>query len=45
MTSNVGGIERPIRILLGISLLGTAALANLPTWRWQRHWCLESLPF
>jgi DUF2892 family protein len=31
MTCNVGGIERPIRILLGILLLGTAALANLPT--------------
>jgi hypothetical protein len=29
MTCNVGGIERPIRILLGILMLGTGALANL----------------
>lgn len=31
MTCNVGGIERPIRILLGILLLAAAALGNLPT--------------
>lgn len=30
MTSNVGGIERPIRILLGIGLLGLGAFAGLP---------------
>ena len=29
MTSNVGGIERPIRILLGIGLLGIGAFAGL----------------
>jgi len=30
MTCNVGGIERPIRIGLGILLLGIGAFANLP---------------
>ena len=30
MTCNVGGIERPIRILLGILLLGLGTFANLP---------------
>jgi hypothetical protein len=30
MTCNVGGIERPIRILVGILLLAAAALGNLP---------------
>lgn len=29
MTCNVGGIERSIRILLGILMLGIGALANL----------------
>lgn len=29
MTCNVGGIERPIRILLGILMLGIGAFANL----------------
>lgn len=30
MTCNVGGIERPIRILLGVLLVGIGAFANLP---------------
>ncbi|MCX5722457.1 MAG: DUF2892 domain-containing protein [Nitrospirae bacterium] len=30
MTCNVGGIERPIRIILGIALLGIGAFAELP---------------
>lgn len=30
MTCNVGGIERPIRIVLGIVLLGIGAFAGLP---------------
>lgn len=30
MTCNVGGIERPIRILLGILLIGIGAFAGLP---------------
>jgi uncharacterized membrane protein HdeD (DUF308 family) len=29
MTCNTGGIERPIRILLGILMLGIGAFANL----------------
>ena len=29
MTCNVGGIERPIRILFGILLLGVGVFANL----------------
>ena len=29
MICNVGGIERPIRILLGVLMLGIGALANL----------------
>ena len=30
MTCNVGGIERPIRIVIGIALLGLGAFAGLP---------------
>jgi hypothetical protein len=30
MTCNVGGIERPIRILMGIALIAIGAFANLP---------------
>lgn len=30
MTCNVGGIERPIRIVVGIALLGVGAFAGLP---------------
>lgn len=30
MTCNVGGIERPIRIVLGILLIGIGAFAGLP---------------
>lgn len=30
MTCNVGGIERPIRILLGIILIGIGAFGDLP---------------
>ena len=30
MTCNVGGIERPIRIVVGIALLGLGAFAGLP---------------
>lgn len=32
MTCNVGGIERGIRIVLGVVLLGIGALGGLPTW-------------
>ncbi len=31
MTCNVGGIERPIRIVGGILLIGIGAFAGLPT--------------
>ena len=30
MAGNVGGIERPIRIVLGILLIGIGAFADLP---------------
>lgn len=30
MTCNVGGVERPIRIVAGIALLGVGAFAGLP---------------
>lgn len=30
MTCNVGGVERPIRIALGVLLLAVGALADLP---------------
>ncbi len=30
MTCNVGGVERPIRIVVGIALLGIGAFAGLP---------------
>ena len=30
MTCNVGGIERPIRIIVGVALLGIGAFASLP---------------
>jgi hypothetical protein len=30
MTCNVGGIERPIRIVAGIGLLGIGAFAGMP---------------
>jgi Inner membrane protein YgaP-like, transmembrane domain len=30
MTCNVGGVERPIRIVVGIALLGIGAFAVLP---------------
>jgi hypothetical protein len=30
MTCNVGGVERPIRIVIGIVLLGIGAFAALP---------------
>ena len=30
MTCNVGGIERPIRIVLGVLLIGIGAFAELP---------------
>jgi len=30
MACNVGGLERPIRIVMGIALLGIGAFAGLP---------------
>jgi hypothetical protein len=30
MTCNVGGVERPIRIVLGVLLLAVSALSDLP---------------
>ncbi|MEW6246940.1 MAG: DUF2892 domain-containing protein [Nitrospirota bacterium] len=30
MTCNVGGVERPIRIVLGVLLLAVGALSDLP---------------
>jgi hypothetical protein len=30
MTCNVGGIERPIRIIVGVALLAIGAFASLP---------------
>lgn len=32
MTCNVGGVERPIRIVLGVVLLALGALGGMPTW-------------
>jgi hypothetical protein len=32
MTCNVGGVERPIRIVLGLVLLGIGATGDLPGW-------------
>ncbi|MBI4402497.1 MAG: DUF2892 domain-containing protein [Nitrospirae bacterium] len=32
MTCNVGGVERPIRLILGLVLLAVGAFAGLPTW-------------
>jgi hypothetical protein len=30
MTCNVGGVERPIRVVVGVALLAVGALAELP---------------
>ncbi len=30
MTCNVGGVERPIRIVVGIALIGLGAFAGMP---------------
>lgn len=32
MTRNLGAIERAIRAVLGVGLVGTGFLANLPGW-------------
>lgn len=32
MSCNVGGIERAIRVVLGVTLVGVGAFAGLPIW-------------
>ncbi len=32
MTCNVGGVERPIRIIIGLALLAIGAFGSLPAW-------------
>jgi len=34
MKSNVGGIDRVLRIIVGTALIGWVLLANGPTWAW-----------
>ena len=34
MTRNVGGIDRALRILIGLALVGLAATARIGTWGW-----------
>jgi hypothetical protein len=32
MSCNVGGVERTIRLVLGVVLIGAGAFAGFPTW-------------
>jgi hypothetical protein len=34
MTKNVGGIDRLVRIVLGLALVGLAATGQVGTWGW-----------
>ena len=34
MTRNVGGIDRALRILIGLALVGLAATARIGAWGW-----------
>ncbi|MBI3140470.1 MAG: DUF2892 domain-containing protein [Rhodocyclales bacterium] len=54
MKSNVGGIDRILRIVLGLALLAWAAILGGPVWAWIGvvplatgliGWCPAYLPF
>ncbi|MBL8471879.1 MAG: DUF2892 domain-containing protein [Rhodocyclaceae bacterium] len=54
MKSNVGGIDRIVRILAGLALIGLAATGNVGVWGWIGvvplatgliGWCPAYLPF
>ena len=34
MTKNVGGIDKIIRIVLGLALIGATLMGALPVWGW-----------
>jgi hypothetical protein len=54
MTKNVGGIDRILRIVLGVALIGATLAGYLPAWGWigvvllltaAIGWCPAYLPF
>lgn len=54
MTCNVGGIDRVVRIVAGLALVGATALGYLPVWGYigvvplatgLLGWCPAYLPF
>lgn len=54
MTRNVGGIDRTVRIVIGLALIGATLAGLLPVWGWIGvvplftgliGWCPAYLPF
>ncbi len=54
MTCNVGGIDRILRIVVGLALIGATVTGMLPVWGWIGvvplatgliGWCPAYLPF
>lgn len=54
MQANVGGLDRSLRIVIGLALVAWAALLGGPTWAWIGivplatgviSWCPAYLPF
>ncbi|MGA8172507.1 MAG: DUF2892 domain-containing protein [Methylocystis sp.] len=54
MTRNVGGIDRILRIVLGLALIGATLAGYLPAWGWIGvvplatalvGWCPAYVPF
>jgi hypothetical protein len=54
MKTNVGGIDRGLRILVGLALIGLAATGTVGVWGWigviplatgSLGWCPAYLPF
>ena len=54
MTQNVGGIDRILRIVVGLALIGSTLAGLLPVWGWigvvplataAIGWCPAYLPF
>ena len=54
MSGNVGGVDRILRIFLGLALVGAAVIHLLPVWGWIGivplatgifGWCPAYLPF
>jgi hypothetical protein len=54
MKTNVGGIDRGLRILVGLALIGLAATGTIGVWGWigviplatgSLGWCPAYLPF